>query len=154
MCRHMANCRNSLAPDKEWITFSACSDHLLDPDTPLRNQETIMYPSKDDPSVISAHALERKKRTTWKYHDSYAELNGNTKSDKNRTRICHRMSWPSPASWSMRTLFISMIDLVRRSIILLIFTGVISQGLCTVIMVHSVREYTGVSYLCGGCGRR
>ncbi|PBK59844.1 hypothetical protein ARMSODRAFT_966671 [Armillaria solidipes] len=63
----------SLAPDREWITFSARSDHLLDPDTPLRNQETIVYPSKDDPSVISVHTglLERKKRYTRTYRESY-----------------------------------------------------------------------------------
>lgn len=66
----------SLAPDREWITFSARSDHLLDPDTPLRNQETIVYPSKDDPSVISVHTglLERKKRYTRTYRESYFVL--------------------------------------------------------------------------------
>ncbi len=59
---HMA----SIAPDHEWISFSARSDHLLDPDTPLRNPEAINYPSKEDPSVVAVHTgyLERKKRFT------------------------------------------------------------------------------------------
>ncbi|KAH9046102.1 hypothetical protein EDB84DRAFT_1630369 [Lactarius hengduanensis] len=38
--------------DQEWISFSARSDHLLDPETPLRYLETIHYPSKENPSVI------------------------------------------------------------------------------------------------------
>ncbi|RDB30211.1 Cytoskeletal signaling protein slm1 [Hypsizygus marmoreus] len=69
---HMA----SLAPDREWISFSARSDHLLDPDTPLRNPENIVYPSKDDPSVIAVHTghLERKKRFTRHYRESYFVL--------------------------------------------------------------------------------
>ena len=69
---HMA----SLAPDREWITFSARSDHLLDPDTPLRNPEHILYPSKDDPSVIPVHTglLERKKRYTRTYREAYYVL--------------------------------------------------------------------------------
>jgi PH domain len=66
---HMA----SIPPDHEWISFSARSDHLLDPDTPLRNYETINYPSKDDPSVNPVHTgyLERKKRFTRAYRESY-----------------------------------------------------------------------------------
>ena len=69
---HMA----SIAPDHEWISFSARSDHLLDPDTPLRNLETINYPSKEDPSVIAVHTgyLERKKRFTRTYRESYFVL--------------------------------------------------------------------------------
>jgi hypothetical protein len=69
---HMA----SLAPDREWISFSARSDHLLDPETPLRNQEHIEYPSKEDPSVIAVHTghLERKKRFTRTYRESYFVL--------------------------------------------------------------------------------
>ena len=53
-----------LAPDNEWISFAARSDHLLDPDTPLRDPENISYPSKTDPSVIPVHIghLERKKQ--------------------------------------------------------------------------------------------
>ncbi|KAH7884879.1 hypothetical protein F5I97DRAFT_1812689 [Phlebopus sp. FC_14] len=67
---------SSLAPDREWISFSARSDHLLDPETPLRNPETILYPSKEDPSVIAVHTghLERKKRFTRTYRESYYVL--------------------------------------------------------------------------------
>ena len=66
----------ALAPDREWISFAARSDHLLDPDTPLRNPETIEYPSKEDPSVIPVHTglLERKKRFTRSYRESYYVL--------------------------------------------------------------------------------
>lgn len=70
--QHMA----ALAPDREWISFSARSDHLLDPETPLRNPEMIMYPSKEDPSVIPVHTglMERKKRFTRSYRESYFVL--------------------------------------------------------------------------------
>ncbi|KAG8906328.1 hypothetical protein FRB99_007108 [Tulasnella sp. 403] len=66
----------SLAPDREWIAFSARSDHLLDPDTPLRNPETIEYPSKEDPSVVPLHTgmMERKRRYTRSYRESYFVL--------------------------------------------------------------------------------
>lgn len=66
----------SLAPDREWIAFSARSDHLIDPDTPLRNPDTIQYPSKEDPSVIPVHMghLERKKRFTRTYREAYYVL--------------------------------------------------------------------------------
>ncbi|KAL5525859.1 hypothetical protein ACEPAG_7196 [Sanghuangporus baumii] len=66
----------SLAADREWISFSARSDHLIDPDTPLRNPETIQYPSKEDPSVIPVHMgyLERKKRFTRTYREAYYVL--------------------------------------------------------------------------------
>lgn len=66
----------SLAPDREWISFSARSDHLLDPETPLRNPETIHYPSKEDTSVIAVHTghLERKKRFTRTYREAYYVL--------------------------------------------------------------------------------
>ncbi|KAH9023672.1 hypothetical protein EDB85DRAFT_1990078 [Lactarius pseudohatsudake] len=69
---HMA----SIPADQEWISFSARSDHLLDPETPLRNPETIIYPSKEDPSVIPVHTgyLERKKRFTRTYRESYFVL--------------------------------------------------------------------------------
>jgi hypothetical protein len=69
---HMA----SIPADHEWISFSARSDHLLDPDTPLRNPEAIIYPSKEDPSVIAVHTgyLERKKRFTRTYRESYFVL--------------------------------------------------------------------------------
>lgn len=66
----------SLGPDREWIAFAARSDHLLDPDTPLRNPEHIDYPSKDDPSVVPVHVgmLERKRRFTRTYRESYFVL--------------------------------------------------------------------------------
>jgi hypothetical protein len=69
---HMA----SIPADHEWISFSARSDHLLDPETPLRNPEAINYPSKEDPSVIAVHTgyLERKKRFTRTYRESYFVL--------------------------------------------------------------------------------
>lgn len=65
-----------LQPNSEWIAFAARSDHLLDPDTPLRNPETIDYPGKDDPSVIPVHQgiLERKKRFTKTYKESFYVL--------------------------------------------------------------------------------
>ena len=66
----------SLAPDREWIQFAARSDHLLDPDTPLRDPELISYPLKDDPSVFPVHTghMERKKRFTRAYTESYFVL--------------------------------------------------------------------------------
>ncbi|KAJ7073860.1 hypothetical protein C8F01DRAFT_1098562 [Mycena amicta] len=49
---------------------------LLDPETPLRNPSTIMYPSRTDPSVAPVHAglLERKKRYTRAYKEHYFVL--------------------------------------------------------------------------------
>ncbi|KAF8149178.1 hypothetical protein B0H34DRAFT_667829 [Crassisporium funariophilum] len=66
----------ALAPDREWIQFAARSDHLLDPDTPLRDPEQINYPLKNDPSVFPVHLghLERKKRFTRNYTESYFVL--------------------------------------------------------------------------------
>lgn len=66
----------ALAPDREWIAFAARSDHLLDPDTPLRNPEHIEYPSKEDPSVVPVHVgmLERKRRFTRTYKEAYFVL--------------------------------------------------------------------------------
>ncbi|KIJ62998.1 hypothetical protein HYDPIDRAFT_188870 [Hydnomerulius pinastri MD-312] len=74
--RVLGESMSSLAPDREWISFSARSDHLLDPETPLRNPETILYPSKEDPSVIAVHTghLERKKRFTRTYREAYYVL--------------------------------------------------------------------------------
>ncbi|KAF8835672.1 hypothetical protein BDN67DRAFT_1072312 [Paxillus ammoniavirescens] len=74
--RVLGDAMSSLAPDREWISFSARSDHLLDPETPLRNPETIIYPSKEDPSVIAVHMghLERKKRFTRTYREAYYVL--------------------------------------------------------------------------------
>ncbi|KAF8604568.1 hypothetical protein BDV93DRAFT_522276 [Ceratobasidium sp. AG-I] len=74
--RVMGNTMAALAPDREWISFAAKSDHLLDPETPLRNPETVEYPSKDDPSVVPVHVgiLERKKRFTRAYREAYFVL--------------------------------------------------------------------------------
>ncbi|KDQ58910.1 hypothetical protein JAAARDRAFT_46561 [Jaapia argillacea MUCL 33604] len=66
----------AMEPDKEWIGFSSRSDHLLDPETPLRDPENINYPSKEDPSVLAVHTgyMERKKRFTRTYKESYYVL--------------------------------------------------------------------------------
>ncbi|KIL65748.1 hypothetical protein M378DRAFT_459450 [Amanita muscaria Koide BX008] len=74
--RNLSANLGALPPDKEWISFAARSDHLLDPETPLRNQETIVYPNKDDPSVSPVHTglLERKKRFTRTYREAFYVL--------------------------------------------------------------------------------
>ncbi|KAH9926523.1 hypothetical protein B0H21DRAFT_894979 [Amylocystis lapponica] len=66
----------ALPPDREWIAFAAREDHLVDPETPLRDPQNIHYPSKDDPSVIPVHTglLERKKRYTRTYREAYYVL--------------------------------------------------------------------------------
>ena len=65
-----------LMPDREWISFAARSDHLLDPETPLRNPDMIDYPGKNDPSVVPIHTglLERKKRFTKSYKEGFYVL--------------------------------------------------------------------------------
>ncbi|KAJ9125343.1 hypothetical protein QFC22_000303 [Naganishia vaughanmartiniae] len=65
-----------LMPDREWVAFAARSDHLLDPETPLRNPDLIDYPGKNDPSVQPVHVglLERKKRFTKSYKEGYYVL--------------------------------------------------------------------------------
>ncbi|CAE6414657.1 unnamed protein product [Rhizoctonia solani] len=74
--RVMGNAMAALAPDREWISFAAKSDHLLDPETPLRNPDTVEYPSKEDPSIVPVHVgiLERKKRFTRTYREAYFVL--------------------------------------------------------------------------------
>jgi hypothetical protein len=66
----------ALSPDHEWIQFAARADHLLHPETPLRDPELINYPLKGDASVIPAHTghLERKKRLTRTYTEGYFVL--------------------------------------------------------------------------------
>lgn len=66
----------ALPPDREWIAFAAREDHLVDPETPLRDPQHIVYPSKEDPSVIPVHTglLERKKRYTRAYREAYYVL--------------------------------------------------------------------------------
>ncbi|KAK4685725.1 hypothetical protein P7C73_g4419, partial [Tremellales sp. Uapishka_1] len=65
-----------LMPDREWISFAARSDHLLDPETPLRNPDAIDYPGKNDPAVTPVHTgmLERKKRFTKAYKEGFYVL--------------------------------------------------------------------------------
>ncbi|KAG6816612.1 hypothetical protein H0H87_004618 [Tephrocybe sp. NHM501043] len=72
----LAGLFSALAPDREWISFAGRADHLLDPETPLRDPTMINYPSKDDPSVHAVHTgyLERKKRFTRAYRESYFVL--------------------------------------------------------------------------------
>ncbi|KIY46042.1 hypothetical protein FISHEDRAFT_47822 [Fistulina hepatica ATCC 64428] len=74
--RTMATQMGALAPDREWISFSARSDHLLDPETPLRNVDHIKYPMKDEPSLIPVHVgmMERKKRFMRSYKESFFVL--------------------------------------------------------------------------------
>ncbi|GBE90013.1 hypothetical protein SCP_1800350 [Sparassis crispa] len=66
----------ALPPDKEWIAFAAREDHLVDPETPLRDPQNINYPNKDDPTVVAVHVglLERKKRYTRSYREAYYVL--------------------------------------------------------------------------------
>jgi len=72
----MGTLMKNVQPDTEWIAFAARSEHLLDPETPLRNPDHINYPGKDDPSVIPVHTglLERKKRFTKSYKEGYYVL--------------------------------------------------------------------------------
>ncbi|KAI0723694.1 hypothetical protein C8Q72DRAFT_55186 [Fomitopsis betulina] len=67
---------SALPPDREWIAFAAREDHLVDPETPLRDPQNITYPSKEDPSIIPVHTglLERKKRYTRAYREAYYVL--------------------------------------------------------------------------------
>ncbi|KAI5995838.1 hypothetical protein F5J12DRAFT_855427 [Pisolithus orientalis] len=62
--------------NREWIAFAAREDHLLDPETPLRNPSTITYPGREDPAASPVHAgyLERKKRFTRTYRESFYVL--------------------------------------------------------------------------------
>ena len=74
--RGLADQMNGLEADKEWLAFSARSDHLLDPETPLRSPDVIIYPAKEDPSVMGVHTglLERKQRFTRTFKESYYVL--------------------------------------------------------------------------------
>lgn len=66
----------ALPADREWISFAARSDHLLDPETPLRDPGNIQYPLKEDPSVRPVHHghLERKRRFARSYQEAYYVL--------------------------------------------------------------------------------
>lgn len=37
--RHMGVTMAQVVPEREWVSFAARSDHLLDPETPLRNPD-------------------------------------------------------------------------------------------------------------------
>ena len=67
---------SALAPDREWIAFAAREDHLIDPETPLRNPATITYPGRNDPAASPVHSgyIERKKRFTRTYHEAFYVL--------------------------------------------------------------------------------
>jgi hypothetical protein len=71
--RGLADQMNGLEADKEWLSFAARTDHLLDPETPLRSSDVITYPAKEDPSVMPVHTglLERKQRFTRTFKESY-----------------------------------------------------------------------------------
>ncbi|WWC68389.1 uncharacterized protein I206_102314 [Kwoniella pini CBS 10737] len=74
--RHLGVNMAQLMPDREWVSFAARSDHLLDPETPLRNPDLIDYPGKNDPAVTPVHTglLERKKRFTKTYKEGFYVL--------------------------------------------------------------------------------
>lgn len=74
--RQLGHNMGQLMPDREWIAFAARSDHLLDPETPLRNPEAIDYPGRNDPAVVPVHCgvLERKKRFTKSYKEGFYVL--------------------------------------------------------------------------------
>ncbi|KAK8865673.1 hypothetical protein IAR55_000818 [Kwoniella newhampshirensis] len=74
--RHLGVNMAQLMPDREWISFAARSDHLLDPETPLRNPDHIDYPGRNDPSVTPVYTglLERKKRFTKTYKEGFYVL--------------------------------------------------------------------------------
>ena len=66
----------ALSPDHEWIQFATRADHLLHPETPLRDPELINYPLEGDASVMPAHTshLECKKHLTHIYTEGYFVL--------------------------------------------------------------------------------
>ncbi|KAJ3751917.1 hypothetical protein EV360DRAFT_89249 [Lentinula raphanica] len=61
-----------LDPTLEWVSFSARTEHLLDPETPLRDPGNIKYPSKEDPSVVGVHegVLSRKRRYVRRWREA------------------------------------------------------------------------------------
>lgn len=74
--RGMGSMMSSLEPDAEWLAFADRTDHLLDPETPLRSHDLIDYPGREDPSVLPVHIgwLERKKRLTKSYKEGFYVL--------------------------------------------------------------------------------
>lgn len=59
----------SMPPDREWNSFIANTDDLIDPRVPLRNPGNITYPGVDHPAAAEVRSgmLERKS----KYLKSY-----------------------------------------------------------------------------------
>lgn len=59
----------SMPKDHEWDTFISQTDHLIDPNLPVRSVENITYPGKDHPAAAEVRSgmLERKT----KYLKSY-----------------------------------------------------------------------------------
>lgn len=88
----------SLEPDAEWLAFADRTDHLMDPETPLRQQELIDYPGRDDPSVLPVHVgwLERKKRFTKSYREGFYVLTP--------AGYLHEFTSPDPKSQSVPSL--------------------------------------------------
>jgi len=74
--KHMGSAMAAIAPEQEWVSFAARSDHLLEPDTPLRKVDHIEWPGRHDPAVEPVHdgMMERKKRFTKTYRESYFVL--------------------------------------------------------------------------------
>ncbi|KAH8977583.1 hypothetical protein EDB86DRAFT_3109469 [Lactarius hatsudake] len=90
----------SIPADQEWISFSArsASDHLLDPETPLRNPETINYPSREDPSVIPVHTAAGSSAKSHKFHiEGRKDGTGSIKTGS--LRVEH----PGQHAWRFRT---------------------------------------------------
>jgi hypothetical protein len=73
--------------DREWIAFASRTEHLVDPETPLRDPGFIVYPLKDDPSTRPVHSghLDRK---TNSFH-----LFGSNRSDGGKTSGGYREGW-------------------------------------------------------------
>ncbi|KAJ3871394.1 hypothetical protein F5051DRAFT_457094 [Lentinula edodes] len=73
--RHYAGVASAFAgldPTVEWVSLSARTDHLLDPETPLREPRFIRYPCKDDPCVVGVHegVLLRKRRYVRRWREA------------------------------------------------------------------------------------
>jgi hypothetical protein len=49
----------------EWISFAACSSHLLDSETPLCDPTFISYPNKEDPAVLAVHTGNMMRKRPW-----------------------------------------------------------------------------------------
>ncbi|KAJ3846185.1 hypothetical protein EV368DRAFT_77125 [Lentinula lateritia] len=62
----------ALDPTLEWVALSARTEHLLDPDTPLRDPRYIRYPCKDDACVVGVHegVLSRKRRYVRRWREA------------------------------------------------------------------------------------